>query len=96
VSCNCACDFLFDQFTVSGKDFPADKLNLDGTAGDGLKKQLGGCGALTNYQFQTLTNDPDGMQWKATGRLPIGVKACIGRAVETVGGDSPDKCTGAG
>ena len=96
VSCNCAYDFLFDQFTVSGKNFPADKLDLDGTAGAGLEKQLKGCGALTDYKFQTLTNDPSGMQWKATGRLPIGVKACVGRAVQTVGGDSPDKCTGAG
>lgn len=96
VSCNCAYDFLFDQFTVSGKNFPADKLDLDGTAGGGLEKQLKGCGALTDYKFQTLTNDSSGMQWKATGRLPIGVKACVGRAVQTVGGDSPDKCTGAG
>lgn len=96
VSCNRAYDFLFDQFTVSGKNFPADKLNLNGVAGDGLKKQIKGCGALTDYKFQTLTNDPKGMQWKATGRLPIGVTACVGRAVQTVGGDSPDNCTGSG
>jgi hypothetical protein len=49
--CNCAYKFLFDQFEVSGKNFPADKLNQDSKAGEGLRKQLAGCGGLTDYKF---------------------------------------------
>ena len=94
--CNASYKVVLDQFTVEGKAFPADKLDKNGVHGDGLKQQIRGCGALTDWNFQTLTDDPNGMEWKATGHLPIGTIACVGRAVESAGGNSKDKCTGAG
>lgn len=84
--CNCSYKVLFDEFEVQGKNFSQDDL----------KKQLDGCGLVTDYKVEVLTNDPDGMQFKATGRLPIGTKACVGRAVQSAGGNTADKCTGAG
>ena len=94
--CNVKYDVLFDRLTIEGKDFPPGKLDKDDVQGDGLKQQLKGCGDLTDWKFQTLTNDPDGMQWKATGNLPIGKTACVGRALESAGGNSKSQCTGAG
>lgn len=77
-----------DHFEIYGKNF-----DLDGAA---LQKQIKGCGDLSGWAFTKLNNDPRGYQWKATGNLPIGTKACVGRAVVSAGGNSPDGCTGAG
>lgn len=55
-----------------------------------------GCGDLTKWSFQLQTANPQGFQWYAKGNLPIGTKACVGRAVVSAGGSSPDGCTGAG
>lgn len=55
-----------------------------------------GCGDLTYWTFETLTDDPQGYQWYAEGDLPVGTKACVGRAVVSAGGASPDGCTGSG
>ncbi|KAI9724278.1 MAG: hypothetical protein M1828_003702 [Chrysothrix sp. TS-e1954] len=85
--------FFFDHFEISGKNFDANKFGSDGS---GLKSQIKGCGDLTKWNFELVTNDPQGFQWKATGNLPIGTKACVGRAVVSAGGASPDGCTGAG
>lgn len=85
--------FLFDHFEIYGQNFDASKFGNDG---DGLKKQVKGCGDLTEWSFKQLTNDPQGYQWYASGNLPIGTKACVGRAVVSAGGASPDGCTGAG
>lgn len=85
--------FFFDSFEIYGKNFDVAKFGADGS---GLKKQVGGCGAITDWKFENVTGDPHGYQWHATGRLPIGTKACVGRAVVSAGGASPDGCTGAG
>ncbi|KAH0350013.1 hypothetical protein KCU81_g2830, partial [Aureobasidium melanogenum] len=85
--------FLFDHFEIYGRNFDADKF---GTDGSGLKHQIKGCGDLTYWTFKTLTDDPQGYQWYAKGDLPVGTKACVGRAVVSAGGASPDGCTGAG
>ena len=55
-----------------------------------------GCGDLTKWSFEARTNDPQGYQWYAKGNLPIGTKACVGRAVVSAGGASSDGCNGAG
>ena len=55
-----------------------------------------GCGDLTKWSFEARTNDPQGYQWFAKGNLPIGTKGCVGRAVVSAGGASPDGCKGAG
>ena len=85
--------FLFDSFQIYGKNFVPSEI---GTDGSGLEKQLSGCGDLTAWQFKNVTGDPHGYQWYASGNLPIGTKACVGRAVVSAGGASPDGCTGAG
>ncbi|GIZ39830.1 hypothetical protein CKM354_000319700 [Cercospora kikuchii] len=83
---------FFDHFEILGKDFAPAKL---GDNGSGLKDQLQDCGALTKWEFKPLTGDPNGYQWSAKGRLPIGTKSCIGNAVKDIGGDA-DGCKGAG
>ena len=42
------------------------------------KKQIKGCGDLTNRNFEQKTGYLNGYQWYASGKLPIGIKACIG------------------
>lgn len=52
-----------------------------------------GCGILIKWEYKEMTDDPNGYQWYAEGTLPIGTKACTGRAVESVGGIA-DGCKG--
>ena len=84
---------FFDHFEVYGKDFDPAKLGQDGS---GLRDNINGCGDLTNWSFEPLTNDANGYQWFAQGNLPIGTKSCVGSAVVSAGGGSADGCTGAG
>nr|OQO23198.1 hypothetical protein B0A51_06264 [Rachicladosporium sp. CCFEE 5018] len=84
---------LFDHFEIYGAHFDEPKFTSDG---EELKHELEGCGEVTKWSFKALTNDPNGFQWFASGNLPIGTKACVGRAVVSAGGAGPDGCTGAG
>lgn len=84
---------FYDSFEIYGKDFDASKFSTDGS---GLKYQIEGCGDLNDWHFNPLTNNKDGYQWSATRCLPIGTKACVGRAAVSAGGSSPDACHGAG
>ena len=86
-------EFFFDSFKIYGKYFNSAAF---GTDGSGLQKRIKGCGDLTEWHFEPLMNDPNGYQWLASGHLPIGTKACVGRAVVSAGGASPDGCTGSG
>ncbi|PMD53955.1 uncharacterized protein K444DRAFT_699591 [Hyaloscypha bicolor E] len=90
-TCGDSYKFVLDHFDVYGKNFDPTKF---GTDGSGLKKQIQGCGALTGWSFKTLTSET--YQWHASGNLPIGTKACVGRAVVSAGGASADGCHGAG
>jgi hypothetical protein len=66
-----------------------------GHNGLGLLAQLRGCGIVTNWSFQLTPNDVK-YHWYANGRLPIGTRACVGRAVQAAGGTSAGNCVGAG
>lgn len=91
-SCDVSYKFIYDGFEVRGKDWPDSKL---GANGEGLKAQLKGCGALTDWGFEWTPKDVK-YQWYAHGRLPIGTKSCVGRAVESAGGSSVGNCAGSG
>lgn len=84
--CTCSYKVLYDEFEILGLNF----------AYQDLKRQLDGCGLVTDWNVQNVVGDPDDMQFKATGKLPIGTKACVGRAVVSAGGNTADQCTGAG
>lgn len=92
VNCDVSYKFFYDSFEVRGKNFPSAKL---GTNGDGLKKELSGCGSLTKWKFEE-TPDDCCFQWYASGHLPIGTKSCVGRAVVSAGGSGKGNCHGAG
>ena len=110
-SCGDSYKFFFDHFEIHGKNFDASKSGTDGSglkvrpfASIALsvylmrfffQENIQGCGALTAWSFQQTPTDPN-YQWFASGNLPIGTKACVGRAVVSAGGQSPDGCTGAG
>lgn len=91
-SCDVSYEFWEDLFEVRGKNFPDAKLGADG---EGLKKEIKGCGALTDWSFEWTPDDAK-YQWYARGHLPIGTKSCMGRAVQTAGGASSGGCRGAG
>lgn len=91
-NCNVSYRWLFDSFEIRGKNFPDAKLGKDGA---GLLAQLRGCGAVTEWGFDWTPNDVK-FQWYAHGHLPIGTKACVGRAVESAGGTSLGECQGSG
>ncbi|KAK6859188.1 hypothetical protein PG995_005041 [Apiospora arundinis] len=92
VSCDVAYKFLWDALEIRGKNLPDAKL---GANGEGLRKQLSGCGALNEWKFERTPNDVK-FQWYASGRLPIGTKACVGRALQSAGGSGNGNCHGAG
>ncbi|KAL2045470.1 hypothetical protein N7G274_001898 [Stereocaulon virgatum] len=83
---------VLDYFEIRGVSFDPDKFGADGA---GLKKQIEGCGKLTKWSFTYTPNDPR-FAWFAHGQLPLGTKACVGRAVVSAGGEGPDGCTGSG
>ncbi|KAI9786804.1 MAG: hypothetical protein M1835_002928 [Candelina submexicana] len=91
-SCDVSYRFLFDKFEVRGKNFPDSKL---GANGDGLKGQIEGCGALTDWHFEWTPKDVM-YQWFAYGNLPIGKRSCMERAVFSAEGSSAGHCHGAG
>jgi hypothetical protein len=91
-SCDVSYRLVLDKFDVRGKNFPDAELGIDGA---GLKHQLDGCGAVTDWEF-VLTPDDSVYQWYAHGNLPMGTKACIGRALKSAGGSSDGNCHGAG
>lgn len=91
-NCDVSYKFAYDGFEVRGKNWPDAKL---GANGKGLKKEIEGCGALTDWGFKWTPNDVK-YQWYAHGHLPIGTKSCVGRAVQTAGGSSRGNCKGAG
>jgi hypothetical protein len=92
VSCDVSYKFALDYFEIRGKNLPDAKF---GANGDGLKTQLSGCGAITKWNFERTPNDVK-FQWYATGQLPIGTKACVGRALESAGGSGNGNCHGSG
>lgn len=93
-TCDASYKFLFDSFEVKEIKWPSNEL---GTNGEGLEQQIKGCGDLTGWKFQWTPNDAE-WEWSASGNLPIGTKACVGRAVKTAGGPnaSVGGCSGAG
>jgi hypothetical protein len=92
VSCDVAYKFFFDGFEIRGKNLPDAKF---GAEGEGLRKQVAGCGAITKWQFERTPNDCC-FQWYASGQLPIGTKGCVGRALVSAGGSGDGNCHGAG
>ncbi|PQE17443.1 SGNH hydrolase- subgroup protein [Rutstroemia sp. NJR-2017a WRK4] len=90
VSCDVAYKFALDYFEIRGKNLPDAKF---GANGEGLKKQLSGCGAITKWNFEWTPNGVK-FQWYAKGQLPIGTKACVGRALVFSGGCG--NCHGSG
>ncbi|KAL2044016.1 hypothetical protein N7G274_003537 [Stereocaulon virgatum] len=91
-SCDVAYKFFLDQFEVRGKSFDQAKL---GNNGDGLHRQIKGCGAVTDCSFTMTPNDPT-CQCFASGHLQIGTKACVGRAFVPAGGADVANCQGPG
>jgi hypothetical protein len=86
IGCDVSYKFFFDAVEVRGKNLPDAKL---GANGEGLHDQLSGCGDLTKWKFER-TPDDCCFQWFASGQLPIGKKACVGRAVESAGAGKRD------
>lgn len=77
------------------------------TGKDNLHDQVRGCGAVKadNFDWFVAPNDDnhkesgkdfgEHWEWRYHGRLPIGTRRCLGRAMHTAGG--PDKgCEGNG
>lgn len=91
VNCDVSYKFAFDAVEIRGKNFPDAKLGVNG---EGLRDELSGCGALTKWHFER-TPDNCCFQWFASAQLPIGTKACVGRAVMSAGGSDDGNCHGA-
>ncbi|KAL8678600.1 MAG: hypothetical protein Q9186_005063 [Xanthomendoza sp. 1 TL-2023] len=91
-SCDVSYKFALNKFEIRGKNFPDGKL---GANGEGLKKEIEGCGALTKWQFKWTPNDVK-YQWYASGQLPVGTKSCVGAATQSAGGKGAGHCKGAG
>ncbi|KAL8648496.1 MAG: hypothetical protein Q9210_004953 [Variospora velana] len=82
VRCDVSYKFVLDKFELRGKNLPDSKL---GKGGEGLHNEVKGCGAITKWHFE-WTPDDSAYEWYARGQLPIGTKACVGRALVSAGG----------
>lgn len=92
VNCDVSYKFWYNQVEIRGKNLPDAKL---GANGEGLRKEIDGCGAMTKWNFER-TPDDCCFQWYAVAHLNIGTKNCVGRAVESAGGSGKGNCHGAG
>jgi hypothetical protein len=88
VNCDVSYKGTFDTFEIRGKNLPWNKF---GANGEGLRDGLSGCDGLTQWKFEWTPNDCC-FQWYATGHLPIGKKACVGRALGSAGGSGKGHC----
>jgi hypothetical protein len=88
VNCDVSYKGSFDGFEIRGKNLPWDKF---GANGEGLRDEVAGCDGLTQWKFEWTPNDCC-FQWYATGHLPIGKKACVGRALKSAGGSGKGHC----
>ncbi|KAI1176529.1 hypothetical protein F4777DRAFT_262066 [Nemania sp. FL0916] len=88
-TCKVDYQFIDDYFEVTGINWSSDTL---GNNGDNLKNAIKHCGALTSWKFEMRS----GNTWFASGKLPIGVKSCVGTQVQNAGGSSAGGCKGAG
>ncbi|CAK1364023.1 hypothetical protein CB0940_04010 [Cercospora beticola] len=92
VNCDVSYKFWYNQVEIRGKNLPDAKL---GANGEGLRKEIDGCGALTKWNFER-TPDDCCFQWYAMAHLNIGTKNCVGRAIESAGGSGKGNCHGPG
>ncbi|EXX75098.1 hypothetical protein RirG_044830 [Rhizophagus irregularis DAOM 197198w] len=92
VSCDVTWQFYDDFFEIRGKNVLDANL---GANGEGLKRQLRGCGSLTAWNFQPTPQDVK-FQWKASGQLPVGTRRCVGNALKSAGGADRGNCRGLG
>ncbi|SLM40253.1 glycoside hydrolase family 18 protein [Lasallia pustulata] len=65
-SCDVSYKFIYDEFQIRGKNFVPANF---GTDGSGLKHQIAGCDAITDWTFQLTPTDPT-YQWYASGTCP--------------------------
>ncbi|KAL8724857.1 MAG: hypothetical protein Q9166_007711 [cf. Caloplaca sp. 2 TL-2023] len=92
VDCDVSYRVVLNKFEIRGKNLPDAKF---GKNGEGLKDEIKGCGAITKWHFE-WTPDDTVYEWYASGQLPIGTKACVGRALVSAGGSGNGGCHGAG
>ena len=81
-TCDVSYRWLYDLVEIRGKAWKTTELV---TNAENLKTQIAGCGDATDWNFQ-LTPIDCCMDWYVSYHLPIGVKDCVGRAMETAGG----------
>ncbi|KAI4244220.1 MAG: hypothetical protein LQ352_006885 [Teloschistes flavicans] len=86
VHCDVSYKVAFDQFELRGKNVPDAEL---GENGEGLHREIKGCGAITKWHFEWTPNDSV-YEWYASGQLPVGTKACVGRALVSADGQERD------
>ena len=84
--CNSWYNVIWASFKVWGGGFADSDF---GTTPEGLKDQIHGCGVITKWKVEYYdSSKSDGTEWYATGRLPIGTRRCVSRAIATAGGFS--------
>ncbi|KAL8855379.1 MAG: hypothetical protein Q9178_007976 [Gyalolechia marmorata] len=89
MDCDVSYRVVLNKFELRGKDLPDSKL---GKGGEGLQDKVKGCGAITKWHFE-WTPDDWVYEWYASGQLPIGTKACAGRALVSAGGSGNGGCS---
>jgi hypothetical protein len=90
LNCDASYRFFWDGFEIRGKNWREAEL---GAGGEGLLKELRGCGVVSDWKFEQTPNDCC-FQWYSSGSLPIGTRDCVGRAVQSAGASSPGNCWG--
>ena len=75
---------LFYSWNVWGGGFASSDY---GQSKGALKDQISGCGAVTRWKFEYVSPGEDGVEWHASGTLPITISNhCLAKAVKSAGG----------
>ena len=78
--------FISATFDVYGGGWASSDSGL---SPGGVRDQIKGCGLVTGWKFEYYDSPAsDGTEWHAWGKLPIGTRRCLGRAVPSSGGFS--------
>ncbi|KAK3644142.1 hypothetical protein LTR56_004150 [Elasticomyces elasticus] len=78
---------VLDDFTIKGAGWDHELLDRDGKPGGGLRHELGGCGVITHWSFETQEPSVKNGPWEfiAHGQRGVFQALCIEHAMKSAG-----------
>ncbi|KAK5747562.1 hypothetical protein LTR17_000205 [Elasticomyces elasticus] len=86
-TCHTNFKVVLDDFTIKGAGWDHELLDRDGKPGGGLRHELGGCGVITHWSFETQEPSVKNGPWEfiAHGQTGVFQALCIEHAMKSAG-----------